>query len=59
VEVRNKKEAEETTAPPAMTPLMNLRLEIDFGVSPKILRFELSDMFQNHARDLPRPGARV
>jgi hypothetical protein len=37
-----------------MTPLTNLRRDTSFGVFPSILRSELSAMFGNNARKLPR-----
>jgi hypothetical protein len=39
-----------------MTPCMNLRRETAFGVSPTILRFELSAMSHSLASKIPRSG---
>ena len=42
-----------------MTPFMNLRRETVLGVSPNILRLELSAMCRNLASEIPRSGVRV
>src|ERR1035438_9306455 len=46
VEPRKRYPAEQTAAPPPITPWMNLRRETAFGVFPRILRFGWSDILR-------------